>query len=337
MEPSPTARPYLSVVAPCYNEEEGLNEFCRRVGPVCEAVGLPYEIVLVNDGSTDQTWERMHELMQTCPGLVCVNLSRNHGHQLALTAGLSECRGQRILILDADLQDPPELLPQMLRMMDQGVDVVYGQRRRRAGETAMKRATASLFYRIVQRLADTPIHRDTGDFRLMSRRVLDVFLRMPERHRFVRGMISWLGFRQEPILYDRDPRFAGESKYPIAKMVRFAIDAITSFSVRPLIWARQIGVVMAVVAMALLLYAIVGFFTGKTAAGWASLMATVTLLGAVQLFMLGVFGEYLGRLCDQAKGRPLFIIESVARSPEPSAGSVIEEKPQRRAAAAPLV
>lgn len=309
-------RPYVSVVAPCFNEGEVLETFCRRVSAVCEGVGRPYEIVLVNDGSTDGTWERMRELARAYRGLVCVNLSRNHGHQLALTAGLSVCRGERVLILDADLQDPPELLPRMMAMMDDGVEVVYGQRRRRAGETVVKRATASLFYRVVQRLADTPIPRDTGDFRLMSRRALDVFLSMPERHRFVRGMVSWVGFRQEPILYDRDPRLAGETKYPLRKMVRFAADAITSFSVRPLSWASHLGVLTTLVALALLVYALVGYFAGKTTAGWASLMAAVTLLGGVQLFMLGIFGEYLGRLCDQAKGRPLFIIESVVRSPE---------------------
>jgi dolichol-phosphate mannosyltransferase len=311
--------PILSVVAPCFNEAQGLEEFCRRVSAVCATVAGPpargggYEIVLVNDGSTDATWRVMTGLAQRIPGLACVSLSRNHGHQLALTAGLSLCRGQRVLILDADLQDPPELLPQMMAVMDGGADVVYGQRRRRNGETAFKRASASVFYRIVTRLAETRIPRDTGDFRLISRRALDIFLSMPERHRFVRGMVSWIGFRQEPILYDREARFAGDTKYPLRKMFRFALDAVTSFSIRPLAWASHLGVLSTLLALGLLIYALVGYVTGRTAAGWASLMATITLLSGVQLFMLGIFGEYLGRLCDQAKGRPLFIVDQIVR------------------------
>lgn len=204
----------------------------------------------------------------------------------------------------------------MMKAMDAGADVVYGQRRRRQGETVMKRATAAAFYRLVERLADTPIPRDTGDFRLMSRRALDVLCAMPERHRFIRGMVSWIGFPQEPIVYDRQERFAGRSKYPYRKMLRFAVDAVTSFSTRPLAWASTLGVLTTVLALAMLLYALAGYFLGKTAAGWASLMAAITLLGGVQLFVLGIFGEYLGRLCDQARGRPLFIVERIVRSEE---------------------
>jgi dolichol-phosphate mannosyltransferase len=355
----------LSIVAPCYNEEETLPEFLRRTTAVCESLELPYEIILVNDGSRDNTWRALLDLSAQYPRLTAVNLSRNHGHQLALTAGLHICRGERVLIIDADLQDPPELLPEMMRVMDgeedgtngthrthrtdgagearqqaeeswvgrtvrreeesragkpvPRVDVVYAQRRRREGETPFKRFTASLFYRLIGRLTDVPIPPDTGDFRLISRRALDVLLAMPERHRFIRGMLSWIGFRQVPILYDRDRRFAGESSYPFRKMLRFAIDAVTSFSIRPLLWASTIGFLAALAAAGLFVYSLLSWLLYKTAPGWASIMAGVAFLGSIQLFVLGIFGEYLGRLYDQAKGRPLFIIESIVTGGETGA------------------
>ena len=305
---------HLSVVAPCYNEEEGLLEFHRRVSDVCRRVGRPYEIVLVNDGSVDRTWERMREVASADPHVVLVDLSRNHGHQLALTAGLSVCRGERVLIIDADLQDPPELLPQMLEMMRQGADVVYGQRRTRGGESAFKLITAAVFYLLIERITDTPIPRDTGDFRLVSRRTLDVLITMPERHRFIRGMVSWIGFRQEPLLYDRDKRYAGETKYPIRKMLRFAMDAVTAFSVKPLALASIMGFGFAGIAAALSVYAVIGWLFFKTVSGWTSLMVIVSLLGSAQLLVLGILGEYLGRLYEQSKNRPLFVIRDIVRS-----------------------
>ena len=231
--------------------------------------------------------------------------------------------GDLILILDADLQDPPELLPAMMARMDEGVDVVYGQRRKREGETAAKLFTANVFYRVIGSLTDVPIPRDTGDFRLMSRRALDVLLAMPERHRFIRGMVSWIGFRQEPLLYDRQARFAGETKYPFRKMVRFALDAITAFSVKPLALASYLGIIMAFFSLALLGYSIgswLGLFGGPLERGWTSLMSVMALLGSVQLLVLGIIGEYLGRMYEQMKGRPLFIIEQIKRSePSPTA------------------
>jgi len=205
-------RPALSVVAPCYNEQEALPEFVRRVGAVLDRVGGSSEIVLVDDGSRDETWTLMSDAAGRDPRIVAVRLMRNHGHQLALTAGLSICRGARILIIDSDLQDPPELLPDMLALMDQGADVVYGQRRQRHGESLFKRATAAIFYRLIGRMTDVAIPADTGDFRLVNRRVLDLLLAMPERHRFVRGMVAWIGGKQVPLLYDRQARVAGESK-----------------------------------------------------------------------------------------------------------------------------
>jgi dolichol-phosphate mannosyltransferase len=280
-------------------------------------LGRTYEVVLINDGSRDRTWEVMRGLSERDPNLVCVNLSRNHGHQLALTAGLTVCRGDRILILDADLQDPPELLPDMLRTMAaQGADAVYGQRRKRAGEGTGKLLTAWVFYRLIDRLSDVRIPHDTGDFRLMSRRALDALLSMPERHRFIRGMVSWIGFRQVPFLYDRDARFAGTTKYPLRKMIAFAVDAITGFSVKPLALAGLAGTAAAVAAAALALFSVVTWFTGANVVGWTSLMAGMSALSAVQLFVLAIMGEYLGRLYEQSKGRPLFLIESVVRGAE---------------------
>ncbi|MFZ5781176.1 MAG: glycosyltransferase family 2 protein [Pseudomonadota bacterium] len=306
-----TFRPALSVVAPCYNEQEVLPEFLRRIGAVLDAVGGSGEIVLVDDGSRDRTWEIMTEAATRDRRIVAVRLMRNHGHQLALTAGLSICRGERILIIDADLQDPPELLPDMMALMDQGADVVYGQRRQRDGESLFKRASAAAFYRLIGRMTDIDIPTDTGDFRLITRRVLDLLIAMPERHRFIRGMVAWIGGRQVPLVYDRKARAAGESKYPLAKMIRFAADAITAFSVVPLMVSMTVGWVMAAVGFAFFVYSIVGWLFGHTRPGWTSLMAAVGLLGGMQFLMLGVIGAYLGRLYDQSKGRPLFMIREI--------------------------
>src|SRR5215813_1899613 len=242
---NPPTRPALSVVAPCFNEQEVLPEFLRRIHAVLDGIGGSSEIVLVDDGSRDGTWQAMTEAAAKSPRVVGVRLMRNHGHQLALTAGLTVCRGQRILIIDADLQDPPELLADMMKLMDQGADVVYGQRRQRDGDTLFKRLTAAAFYRLIGRMTDVQIPLDAGDFRLINRRVLELLMAMPERHRFIRGMVAWIGGKQVPLLYDRQARAAGASKYPLAKMLRFAADAITAFSVVPLKASMTIGWVMA--------------------------------------------------------------------------------------------
>jgi polyisoprenyl-phosphate glycosyltransferase len=313
---SDSARPALSVVAPCFNEEGVLPEFLQRVGLALEGVGGAAEIVLVDDGSRDATWQVMTDAAAKDRRIVAVRLMRNHGHQLALTAGLSVCRGERILIIDADLQDPPELLPEMMKLMDQGADVVYGQRRQREGESLFKRATAAAFYRLIGRMTDVEIPLDAGDFRLLTRRVLDILLAMPERHRFVRGMVAWIGGRQVPIAYDRKARAAGQSKYPLAKMIRFAADAITAFSVVPLMASMTIGWVMAAVGFTFFVYSIVGWVLGLNLPGWTSLMAAVGLLGGMQFLMLGIIGAYLGRLYDQSKGRPLFMIREIVGGPK---------------------
>jgi dolichol-phosphate mannosyltransferase len=306
--------PALSIVVPCFNEEDCLVELHRRVSTAAKvAVGADYEIVLVNDGSKDRTWQVMRMLAEDDRHLVAINLSRNHGHQLALTAGLDLCSGDRILVIDADLQDPPELLTSMMQEMDlQHADVVYAVRRQRAGETAFKKATASLFYRTLSRITDTDIPVDAGDFRLMSRRALDALLSLPEQARFIRGMVAWVGFRQVPFVYDRAQRHAGETKYPLRKMLAFALDAVTGFSTAPLRIASHIGLWLVAASILLLLYIAVGFFTGSAIQGWTSLMLVVVVLGAVQMFVLGMIGEYLGRLFMETKRRPLYIVSDIA-------------------------
>ncbi|HTI72280.1 MAG TPA: glycosyltransferase family 2 protein [Candidatus Limnocylindria bacterium] len=317
-QPDPSRGPeksgvYLSVVLPCYNESAVIRETHRRVAQVCAAVGKSYEIVVVNDGSKDDTWQILNELTRVDPQLVAINLSRNHGHQLALSAGLSFTRGERILIMDADLQDPPELLPEMLARMDSGVDVVYAQRRSRPGDAPLKRLFCAIFYRLLEKLSDTQIPLDTGDFRLISRRVRDLLVAMPERQRFIRGMVSWVGFRQEPVFYDRDARFAGESKYSLMKLMALAMNGIVSSSLKPLAFATVLGGMAAVVGCLLLLYVLFSWlFVGRTPQGWASLLVTIVFMGGIQLVVLGIMGEYLGRIHEQTRNRPMFLVSEIA-------------------------
>ena len=324
------AAPQLSVVIPCYNEQEGMAELHKRVTAVCrDAVGDSYEFVLINDGSSDSTWSVMRAQAALDPHLVCVNLSRNHGHQLALSAGLQVCRGMRVLVLDADLQDPPELLPRMMKMMDDGCDVVYGQRTKRQGETVFKRATAALFYRLLDQLVDIDIAVDSGDFRLISRRAVDCLNQMPEHDRFIRGMVSWIGLRQEPIQYERAARFAGVTKYPFSKMLQLALDAVTGFSIRPLRIASYLGILCGIGGLLQLIHVFWAWYSNETVQGWTSLMAVVLVIGSAQLLVAGVMGEYLGRLYIESKGRPLYIIQDIIRSsPE---RSTIEVKTAQRA------
>lgn len=300
--------PRLSVVAPCYNEQEVLPEFLRRTRAVCEALGLPYEIVLVDDGSSDLSWGIIAQAAAADPRILGVRLRRNHGHQLALSAGIAASTGERVLLIDADLQDPPELLPAMMALMQaEEADVVYGRRRERAGETLFKRASASAFYKLIGWLSDVDIPRDTGDFRLITRPVADLLVQMPERHRFIRGMVAWIGGRQVPLFYDRQAREAGSTKYPLRRMLRFATDAITGFSRRPLQVATGLGVLAALMSLALLVYSVVGWLLGSNVPGWTSLMAAIGFFSALQFFLIGVLGEYLGRLYEESRGRPLFM------------------------------
>lgn len=307
-------RPALSIVVPCYNEEATLPLLHARVSAVARAAaGEDHEIVLVNDGSRDGSWVAMQALAAVDPRVLAINLSRNHGHQLALTAGLDLCAGQQILIIDADLQDPPELLDEMRAVMArEGADVVYAVRRKRDGETLFKKATAAVFYRFLDRVTDTPIPLDTGDFRLMTRRALDALLALPEQARFIRGMVAWVGFRQVPFPYDRAERHAGETNYPLGKMVRLALDAVTGFSTAPLRWASHLSVVLAALSLLLLFYIAWGYSSGERVQGWTSTMLVVVVLSSIQMFVLGMIGEYLGRLYIESKRRPLYLVADVA-------------------------
>ena len=308
----------LSIVVPCFDEEACLPVLHQRLTAAARcAAGEDYEIVLINDGSRDGSWPIMEQLAAADRHLIAINLSRNHGHQLALTAGLDLCRGDNVLIIDADLQDPPELLPEMIATMQrEGADVVYGVRKSRAGETAFKRATAHGFYRLLSRATEVEIPVDTGDFRLISRRALDALLAMPEQARFIRGMVAWIGFRQVPLPYRRDERFAGETKYPLRKMIRFAFDALTGFSSAPLKLASHAGLILSAGSVLIVAYILLGWLSGRSVPGWTSLMLVVVVLGAVQMFVLALMGEYLGRLYNEAKRRPLYIIQEIAGQAE---------------------
>jgi polyisoprenyl-phosphate glycosyltransferase len=309
-------RPRVSVVVPCFNEEEVLAETVRRLTAACiAAVGADYEIVFVDDGSRDQTWPLLQAFAAADAHLVAVSLSRNFGHQLALSAGLQLCRGERILMIDADLQDPPELLAPMLAAMDQGADVVYGQRTERQGETAFKTGSASLFYRLLNRLTDVDIPENVGDFRLVTRPVLDALLALPEQHRFVRGLVAWLGFRQVAFPYARAERFAGVTKYPLRKMLRLAVDAITGFSVVPLRISMWAALLCFGIALGTMGYGLVSWLFFDVVRGWASLMVLVALFAGVQLLCLGILGEYVGRMFMEAKRRPLYIVREIVTAP----------------------
>jgi polyisoprenyl-phosphate glycosyltransferase len=303
--------PIFSIVAPVYNEENVLPEFHRRLCQVMDQLGEPWELVLVNDGSHDRSAEviaRLHQQDERVRGL---SLSRNFGFQIAVTAGLDYSRGDAVILTDADLQDPPEVILEMIGKWREGYDVVYGVRTEREGETWFKRFTATLFYRLIHRITSIYIPRDTGDFRLMDRRVVDAIRRMPERNRFLRGMVSWVGFKQVPIYYRRHPRFAGATKFSVSKMTRFAVDAITSFSYFPLQLATYLGFTIAALSAVMIVLVIVLrlFSPAEPLLGQASTLVAVLFLGGVQLISLGIIGEYLGRIYDEVKGRPIYLVD----------------------------
>jgi polyisoprenyl-phosphate glycosyltransferase len=304
---------YLSVVVPCMNEEASVPYLVQRLAKAIEPYGDRAEIVLVDDGSTDGTWRAIISAQASCPQLRALRMSSNRGHQIALTAGLEAARGARIFMLDADLQDPPELLQDMMAMMDRGHDVVYGRRIKRHGETLFKRATAHIFYRLLNALSDVPIPADTGDFRLVSRRALDAVLEMPEKARFIRGMFAWVGYSQIGIEYSRAPRAMGETKYPFRKMLRFAIDAMTAFSTKPLKLATRLSFVSLGVAGLMMVYVFRSLLLYQTAPGWASVVLAISAFSGVQLLTLGILGEYIGRLYVEAKNRPLYFIAEESR------------------------
>lgn len=322
----PDGRLKLTIVAPCYNEEESVAEFVRRMSAAAEAVVGPkdYELILVNDGSRDNTWRCISALTQQYSCILGVNLSRNHGHQLAVTAGLSLARGDRVLVIDADLQDPPELLPDLMSRMDDGYDVVYGRRRSRASESRFKLTTAKVFYRLLGSLSDVEIPHDTGDFRLMSRRIVARLNAMPEHDRFLRGMVAWLGGAQTELLYDRDPRYAGQTGYTLRKMVSLAVNGVTGFSTAPLRFAVVLAGVGMLMALGIVAYALISLVLGRVERGWTSLALINVFFGISQLGCLAIIGAYLGRTYMQVKGRPLYMIDDVisaARPPSRRPGS----------------
>jgi polyisoprenyl-phosphate glycosyltransferase len=310
------ARPLelLSVVAPVYDEEATIEEFHARVCGALE--GLPFELVLVDDGSTDGSPAALERLAQNDPRVRVVYLSRNFGHQTALTAGLDHARGDAVVMLDADLQDPPELISTMLDHWRAGCDVVYAVREQRQGESRFKLSTAKWFYKLFDKLAQVELQHNSGDFRLLDRRALDALLSMRERNRFLRGMTVWVGYTQAAVPYHRDPRYAGETKYTISRMLRFSLDAISSFSHRPLQLATLLGFMISTLAFIAIPVVIVLRILGSYLPGFSALTIVVLLLGGIELIAIGIIGEYVGRIYDEVKGRPLYLVRARRNMPE---------------------
>jgi glycosyltransferase involved in cell wall biosynthesis len=300
----------VSIVVPCFNEEAVLPELHRRLVAVLEQVeDMGFEVVYANDGSNDHTSEILRELQASDPRVRVISLSRNFGHQIAVTAGLEHASGDAVVIIDADLQDPPEVIPEMIARWRDGYQVVYGLRAERAGETTFKIWTAKVFYRLINHLSEIEIPLDVGDFRLLDRKAVHALLSMPERDRFLRGMVSWIGLKQVGVIYDRAPRRAGESKYPLMKMLRFAVDSVISFSFAPLRLAIWLGFAALAASIAGIIYALViRLYTTDWVRGWTSIFTAVLFLGGVQLITLGIVGEYVGRIYAEVKLRPLYVV-----------------------------
>jgi polyisoprenyl-phosphate glycosyltransferase len=319
MVESPQARPTLSLVLPIYNEEEVIPELDRRLQEFLARLALPAEVVFVDDGSRDRSMELLRDAAGRDPRYRVLSFARNFGHQTAITAGVDYARGQAVVVMDADLQDPPEIVLEMVAKWREGFDVVYGRRRKRSGESWFKLVTARAFYRVFKAMIPIEVPLDTGDFRLMSRRVVVALRALRETHRFVRGMVSWVGFKQTEVLYDRPGRFAGDTKYPLRKMVRFALDGITSFSILPLRFATYVGMVTILASMGVIVWALVSkYVLHHVVEGWTGLMIVVAVLASVQLLMIGILGEYIGRIYEEVKRRPLYVVgDTVNVDPEP--------------------
>ncbi len=298
-----------TIIVPVYNEEAVIQESYHRLTHVMQSVDEPYELLFINDGSEDRTAELIEGFAEKDECVKLLDFSRNFGHQIAITAGMDYARGDAIVIIDADLQDPPELIPLMIEKWKEGYEVVYAKRSQRKGETLFKKWTAALFYRLLDALAEVNIPLDTGDFRLMDRKVCEAMQSIREKNRFVRGLISWVGFRQTAIEYVREERYAGETKYPLKKMLRFSMDGITSFSYKPLKLATYLGLVVSSVSFVYLIVSLgQKIFTASTSAGLSSLIACLMLLNGVILILFGILGEYVGRIYDETKNRPLYIL-----------------------------
>jgi len=302
-------RPTFSVVVPIWNEEQVIPELYRRVVRIMDATGEPWELVCVNDGSRDRSLELLVDLHERDPRVKILDFSRNFGHQIAITAGADFAQGDAVIVMDADLQDPPEVVSRMIEQWRAGYEVVYAVRARREGETKFKLLTAGLFYRLLQRITDVDIPLDAGDFRLMDRRVVLAMRQLREQYRFMRGLSSWVGFRQIGIEYERAKRYAGETKYPLAKMLRLAISAITGFSYVPLQLATYFGFILALLSLIAIILTVILRLSGSSFfLGQATTLVSVLFLGGVQLIFLGIIGEYLGRIYDEVKNRPLYIV-----------------------------
>lgn len=299
----------LSIIVPVYNEAPILQELNERLMKAASSRVSTYEIIYVNDGSRDQSMATLRELSANYAPAHYINFSRNFGHQIAVTAGLEHCTGQMVVIIDGDLQDPPELIPELIDTYRQGYEVVYAQRKKRQGETYFKKITAKTFYRLMQAITHIDIPLDTGDFRLIDRQVVDVLKRMPEQNKFLRGQIAWMGFRQTAVKFDRAERKAGTTGYTFKKMMKFALDGVTSFSDAPLRLATKLGFAVSLIAFLIILYALFSYFVlERTMTGWTSLIISSTFLGGIQLFFLGVIGEYLSRMNRNLQNRPLYIV-----------------------------
>lgn len=301
--------PEISVIIPVYNEEGNLEKLHSRLTEVMQGLGKSYELFFVNDGSRDKSMEMIRALADRDKVVKFICFSRNFGHQIAVTAGLEACAGQKAVIIDADLQDPPELIGEMYTKMAEGFEVVYARRRKRKGEGILKRLTAKVFYRIMRAITNIDIPLDTGDFRIIDRKIINVLKQMPEQQKFLRGQISWAGFRQTFVEYDRDERSAGKTGYTYRKMFRFALDGITSFSDFPLRLATVTGFVVSGIAFLLIIYALISyFFLENYQRGWASQMISILFIGGIQLIGIGVIGEYISRLSANVRNRPLYIV-----------------------------
>lgn len=300
----------ISVVVPMYFEEEVAQECYNRLKSVMLQNNINYEFVFVNDGSTDRTMEILSEIAVNDHRTKIVNFSRNFGHQTAVTAGIDCAKGDAIVIIDADLQDPPEVIPELIAKWEEGYEVVYAKRKQRKGETWFKLLTAKYFYKFLNYMSDIDIPKDTGDFRIIDRKVADVFNKMTERNRFIRGMMSWVGFRQTYVEYERDERFAGETKYPLKKMIKFASDGIIAFSTKPLRIVMSLGLLSVLISIIVLLYTITVKIIGTgTQTGWASIMVAITFFSGIQLLGLGIVGQYIARIYDESKNRPIYIVK----------------------------
>lgn len=301
----------ISVVIPCFNESEVIDFTVEKLLSVTNAIDkYQFELIFVNDGSSDTTEEKLLHYSRGHQNIRTISFSRNFGHQPAASAGLDASLGDAVVLIDADLQDPPEVIEDMITKWEEGYDVVYGTRLSRDGESIFKKATAKWFYRLLNKLSEVPIPLDTGDFRLMDRQVVDQLIAMPEKSRFIRGMVSWIGFNQTSVVYERSPRFAGESKYPLRKMLKFALDGILSFSVKPLKLSIMMGFISSGISFFLLVYSIyVRLMTDHWVSGWTSLLVSVLFIGGVQLISIGILGEYIARIYNESKGRPLYIVK----------------------------